>query len=91
MVIKDLVLEKVIENVRPDEKKRVVLKKVKIEDGVSYHIYVNKQGQILFHPQVTISASEAWLFNNPKALADIRQGLLESAQGKITKINMKEL
>jgi hypothetical protein len=91
MVIKDLVFEKVIENVRPDEKKRLVLKKVKIADGVSYHIYVNKQGQILLDPQVTIPASEAWLFNNPKALADIRQGLLESAQGKITKINMKEL
>jgi len=29
-----------------------------------------------------ISVSEAWLFENPAALASVKQGLKESAEGK---------
>ena len=85
MVIKDLVFEKVIASVKPDERKRVVLKKVQIENGISYNIYVNKQGQILLDPQVTIPASELWIFDNKDVLAAVDKGMAESANGQLIK------
>ena len=85
MVIKDLVFEKVIASVKPDERKRVVLKKVQIENGISYNIYVNKQGQILLDPQVTIPASELWVFDNKDVLAAVDKGMAESANGQLIK------
>src|ERR1039457_1482292 len=65
--------------VRTDSKKRVVLK-----GPVASHsrIYRNAAGQILLDPQVLVPASEAWLFENKKALASVRKGLAESAEGK---------
>ncbi len=45
-------------------------------------IYRNHAGQILLTPQV-IPPEEAWLYKNPKALASVRRGLRQSAQGKL--------
>ena len=91
MVIKDLVFEKIAESVKPDAKKRVLLQHVQIQEGITYHIYKNSLGQIVLDPQVTIPASEAWLFNNPEALGSVKRGLLEAAQGKAKKIDMDSL
>jgi hypothetical protein len=90
-IIRDADFEKVADSVKPDSKRRVVLQKVRIEEGVSYRIYRNRIGQILLDPQVTIPASEAWLFNNPKALASVRRGLSEAAKGKVSKVDLKSL
>jgi hypothetical protein len=38
-----------------------------------------------------IPESGNWLFNNPRAIVSVEQGLLESAEGKATKINLEEL
>ena len=73
-----------ISEVQPDSKKRVVLKRVK-NPGKSYRVYQNAAGQILLDPLVTIPASEAWLYKNKEALASVRQGLKESAEGKLSK------
>ena len=54
-------------SVKPDAKKRVVLPKALVEEGITYHIYTNKFGQIVLDPQVTIPASELWLFKNPRS------------------------
>jgi hypothetical protein len=91
MVIRDLVFEKIADSVKPDAKKRVILQHVQIQEGITYHIYKNSLGQIVLDPQVTIPASEAWLFNNPEALASVKRGLLEAAQGKAKKIDMDSL
>jgi hypothetical protein len=91
MVIKDLNFEKIADSVKPDAKKRVILQHVEIQSGVTYHIYKNSLGQIVLDPQVTIPASEVWLFNNPEALASVKCGLLEAAQGKVKKIDMDSL
>ena len=91
MVIKDKDFEKIADSVKPDAKRRVVLQGVQIQEGVTYHIYKNSVGQIVLDPQVTIAASEMWLFKNPKALASVRRGLLESAQGRASKINLDTL
>ena len=74
MVIKDQDFEKIADSVKPDVKRRVVLHNVQIPEGVTYHIYKIAFGQIVLDPQVTIPASEIWLFNNPKALASVRRG-----------------
>jgi len=90
-IIKDTDLEMVAASVRPDAKKRVVLPKALIEEGITYHIYTNKFGQIVLDPQVTIPASELWLFKNPAALASVRRGLSDAAQGKLSKIDLDTL
>jgi hypothetical protein len=87
--IKDF--KKIADSVKPDDRKRVGLRKVQIQEGVSYHIYTNSTGQIFLDPQVTIPASEAWLYKNPDAIAAVRQGLLEAAQGKAKTIDMDSL
>jgi len=91
MVIKDQVFEKVADNVKPDRKKRVVLQHVQIQEGVTYHIYRNSLGQIILDPQVTIPASEVWLFNNPDALTSVRRGLADAAQGRVSKVDLDSL
>ncbi len=91
MVIKDHVFEKIADSVKPDAKKRVVLQHVHIEKGVTYHIYKNSLGQIILDPQLTISASEVWLFNNPVALTSVKKGLADAAKGKVLKVDRDSL
>ena len=91
MVIKDTGFKRVADSVKPDAKKRVVLRNITVQEGVTYHIYKNSIGQIVLDPQVTIPASEMWLFDNKEALASVRQGLSDAARGKVSKINLDEL
>jgi hypothetical protein len=90
-IIKNTNFKKVADSVKPDAKKRVVLQKVQIPEGITYHVYENSMGQIILDPQVTIPASEAWLFNNPEALASVKRGLTDAAKGHVKKINLNTL
>jgi hypothetical protein len=90
-IIKDTDFQRVAESVKPDAKKRVVLPRLQVLEGVTYHIYINSIGQIVLDPQVTISASEAWLFNNPDAIASVRRGLNDAAQGRVSKVDLNTL
>jgi hypothetical protein len=90
-IIRDPELTRIPGNVKPDSKKRVVLPKVLVREDVTYHIYSNSVGQIVLDPQVTIPASEAWLFNNPDALASVRRGLADAAQGRVSKVDLDAL
>jgi hypothetical protein len=83
MVIRDQVFEKIADSIKPDNKKRVGLHKVQIQEGVSYHIYANSTGQILLDPQVTIAASEAWIFDNKDILAAMDKSMAESVKGQL--------
>lgn len=38
-----------------------------------------------------IPSSEAWLYENSEALESIGKGLQEAAQGKVSKLNLKDL
>jgi hypothetical protein len=91
MIIKDTDFQRVAEGVKPDAKKRVVLPRGQVQEGVTYHIYTNSLGQIVLDPQVTIPASEAWLFKNPKALAAVRRGLNDAAEGRVSKVDLDTL
>ena len=73
---------KEVAEVRPDEKHRITLKKIKRAEKV-YRIYENELGQIILDPMLLVPASEMWLHENKKALASVRQGLKEAAEGKI--------
>ena len=90
-IIKDEDFTGIAKSVKPDDRKRVVLPKAIIGEDITYHIYTNKFGQIVLDPQVTIPASEVWLFNNPEALALVRQGLADVAQGKVSKVDLGTL
>jgi hypothetical protein len=91
MIIKDTDFQRVAESVKPDAKKRVVLPKAQVREGITYHIYTNSIGQIVLDPQVTIPASEAWLFNKPDAIASVRRGLNDAAQGRVSKVDLNTL
>ena len=90
-LLKDENLKRVAEGVKPDAKNRIVLPKIQVLKGITYHVYSNSIGQIVLDPQVTIPASEVWLFNNPNALASVHRGLSDAAQGRVSKVNLDTL
>ncbi|HVT05291.1 MAG TPA: hypothetical protein VHL58_18155 [Thermoanaerobaculia bacterium] len=73
----------VARDVRPDSRGRVALGKALSDLGdVTFHVYRDDRGRIFLDPQVSIPASEAWLYRNSKALASVRRGLADAAAGK---------
>jgi hypothetical protein len=89
--IKDNDFQVVAESVKPDAKKRVVLPKVLNEPGITYRVYSNSIGQIILDPQVSIPASELWLYQNPEALASFNRGIEDVVQGRVSEINLDDL
>jgi hypothetical protein len=90
-IIKDDNFVDVKKGVRVDGKRRLILPSSLAQDDVLFHVYANRFGQIVLDPQVTIPASEAWLFNNPEAMASVRQGLADAAAGKTSKVDLDTL
>lgn len=84
-IIKDTDFKGIARSVKPDAKKRVVLPKALVGEDITYHIYANSVGQIVLDPQVTIPASELWLFENKEALASLDRGMAESLNGQVMK------
>ena len=54
-------------------------------------IYKNDRGEVLLQPVIEIPASEAWLFQNDEAFKSVKKGLKDASQGKISKLNLKDL
>ena len=54
-------------------------------------IYKNQLGEILLKPVVEIPASELWLFQNKEALENVRTGLKDISEGKISKLDVDKL
>ena len=54
-------------------------------------IYKNARGEVLLRPLVEIPASEAWLFQNGEVFESIKKGLKDASEGKISKLNLKDL
>jgi hypothetical protein len=84
-IIKNNKFTRVSKSVKPDAKKRVVLPKELVGEDITFHIYSNELGQILLDPQVTIPASELWVFQNKDVLASLDKGMAEAKSGKVTK------
>ena len=80
-VIKNTDFQLVTEFAQPDAKKRLSLGEA-AQGAKAYNIYRNPLGQLILDPVKTIPASEMWLYENAEALASVKQGLRESAEGK---------
>ena len=90
-VIKNSDFKGIARNVKPDAKKRVILPKALVREDVTYHIYSNSLGQIVLDPQVSIPASEVWLFMDSEAASSVRRGLEDAAKGKVSKVDIGSL
>jgi len=56
-----------------------------------FQIFYSEEGDILLRPMVSIPSKEAWIYQHPKVLESIRQGLTEVKEGKTEKVeNLKE-
>ena len=80
-VIKDADFQLISEFAQPDAKKRLSLGEA-LGGATAYNIYRNSLGQLILDPVKAIPASEMWLYENTQALASVKQGLRESAEGK---------
>ena len=80
-IIRDTDFQLMSEFAKPDAKKRLSLGEA-LREATAYNIYRNALGQIILDPVKTVPASEMWLYENPQALASVKQGLRESAEGK---------
>ncbi|MBI4346467.1 MAG: hypothetical protein HY553_06405 [Elusimicrobia bacterium] len=70
---------------RLDSKRRIGLGKIK-HPAAYYRVYENEAGQIILDPQVVLPAAEAWLYSQKAALASVRRGLKQAAEGKARKL-----
>lgn len=77
-------LELIARDVRPDTRRRVTLGRALegLDPDAAFAVYRDELGRIILDPHVSIPAREAWLFRNPKALAMVRRGLQDAADGK---------
>jgi len=80
-LIKDPDFELITEFAQPDAKKRLSLGEA-LAGATAYNIYRNPLGQLILDPVKAVPASEMWLYENAQALASVKQGLRESAEGK---------
>ena len=87
-IIRDKNFVKRDDGVKPDSRRRVILPKSLVDEGIMYHIYSNSMGQIILDPQVAIPASELWLFQNADVLASAKRGLADAAKGSVSRINL---
>ena len=90
-IIKDTDFTGLAKSVKPDTRRRVVLPSVLVREDITYHIYTNSDGQIVLDPQVSIPASEAWVFQNQGVLALVKRGLSDAAEGRVSKIDLNAL
>jgi hypothetical protein len=80
-IIRNSEFELVSEFAQPDAKKRLSLGEA-LHGATAYNVYRNALGQLILDPVKTVPASEMWLYENAEALASVKQGLRESAEGK---------
>lgn len=75
------------EVVKPDEKGRVTLKRF-VQQGLAYTARREPNGRIILDPVVvlTVPASEAWLFRNARAMADVRAGIEQAGRSEVKEL-----
>ena len=81
-IIRKSDFELVTEFAKPDAKKRLLLGEA-LGGATAYNIYRNSLGQLILDPVKAVPVAEMWLYENAEALASVKQGLRESADGKI--------
>jgi hypothetical protein len=66
-----------------DSKNRITLGRTGSPRMSSYKVYRNTCGQIILDPQVSIPASELWLFRNKEAARLVQKGLEDAKKGRL--------
>lgn len=74
-------------NLKVDQKKRITLGRLAPEEVSSYDVEVKDNGVIVLYPKVEIPAEELWLFKNKAALESVKEGLRQSAAGKVSSLD----
>jgi len=72
------------ESVQPDSRGRVTLGQ--LARGKNYRLLVNKAGQLLLDPVVSIPEQELWLWQNPEAITAVQQGIQQSGVGDVQEL-----
>jgi len=80
-IIRSSEFELISEFAQPDAKKRLSLGEA-LHGAAAFNIYRNPLGQLILDPVKAVPVSEMWLYENAEALASVKQGLRESAEGK---------
>jgi hypothetical protein len=73
-----------------DERNRLTIGEI-LKGSKRIRLYQNDSGEILLQPIAEIPASELWLFQNPKAINEVREGLRDASQGKVSLLDPEEL
>lgn len=69
---------------KPDSKGRIQLGR-RTKNIVRYQVIEETDGRIVLLPEIAIPANEVWLYKNKEALEAVKEGLEQSASGKIKK------
>jgi len=73
-----------------DDRKRLTLGDL-LKEFKRVKLYRNDRGELLLRPVVEVPASEAWLFENRKALESELDGIRDAAAGRISKLDPEKL
>jgi len=73
-----------------DERNRLTIGEI-LKGCKRIRLYRNDHGEILLQPIAEIPAAELWLFRNPEAINDVREGLRNAAQGNVSRLDPEEL
>jgi len=73
-----------------DDRKRLTLGDL-LKEFKRVKLYRNDRGELLLRPVVEVPASEAWLFENRKALESVLDGIRDAAEGRISKLDPEKL
>jgi hypothetical protein len=73
-----------------DKRNRLTLGEI-LKGCKRIRLHQSDSGEVLLQPIAEIPASELWLFRNPEAINDVREGLRDAAQGKVSRLDPEEL
>ena len=73
-----------------DERNRLTVGEI-LKGCKRIRLYRNVSGEVLLQPIAEIPASELWLFRNPEAINDVREGLQDALHGKVSRLDPEEL
>ena len=81
----ELITDNPIKVVRPDERGRINLGN--LADNISsYQVFQNKDGYLILEPLVEIPAREVWIYEDSENLGNIRRGMQQSKDGKVSSL-----
>ena len=63
--------------------KKLLFGKMKVD---SFKVFIGKDGDLLLRPESRIPSRELWLYKNPEASTQVKEGLAQAKAGKVTKV-----